>query len=83
MFTTVDIFNIIGLIGIAITFIACRQADKENDRLHEINRLERERDLAEFGYVEDKLVAECAAECTAASPALRCAVADSSPKSKS
>ena len=59
MFTTVDIFNIIGLIAIAIVFIACRQADKENDRLHEENRLERERDLAEFGYVEDEPASEC------------------------
>lgn len=83
MFTSVDIFNIIGLIGIAIVFIAYRQAGKENDRLHEINRLERERDLAEFGYLEDELATECAAECTAASPAQRCAVPDSSPKSKS
>ena len=62
MFTTVDIFNIIGLIIIAIVFIACRQADKENNRLHEINRLERERDLAEFGYLEDELASECTKE---------------------
>lgn len=79
MFTTVDIFNIIGIIAIATVFIANRQAGKENERMHEVNRLERERDRAEFGYLED----EPASECTSASPAHGCGAPDSSPKSKS
>lgn len=77
MFTSLDIFNIVGVIGIAIVFIAYLQAGKENERLHEENGIERER--AECECLEDEL----ATECTSASPAHRCGVPNSSPKGTS
>lgn len=47
MFTSLDMFNIVGIIGIAIVFIAYIQSGKEIRALQEINRCERELERSE------------------------------------